>query len=63
MKLSDEEKALARLEVGFHSQLRYYRLLESLGFTWASPVRKKIQEMHERNLHELNAWIAQKEIA
>jgi hypothetical protein len=61
MKFSETEKLLARLAVGFHSQLRYYRGLESCGMDWVKPVRERIEILHRENIDALNAQIAKAE--
>jgi hypothetical protein len=60
-KPTDEEILLARIAVGYHSQLRWYGLLRDLGHDWAGEVHDRLKTVHDRNLRELNERI--KELA
>jgi len=59
MKVTNEELMLARLAVGFHGPLRYYRTLESLGMDWAAPVREAIQKRHDEAMKAIDEAVAQ----
>jgi hypothetical protein len=56
-KYTADQILMARIGMGWYSQLRWYRLMADLGHEWAPPVVAKIEELHKDSMQKLNDFL------